>query len=134
MVNLVEKFNNAKKQKIAENAKKFIEFNVGDTISVGYRITEGANTRLQNFEGTVLAKSKDAKNFNATFVVRKISAGIGVERKFQFHSPLVEEIKVVKSGIVNKAKLYYLRDLTGKSARIKEDLTKLGKKSVAITE
>ena len=102
--------------------KKVVPFNVGDVVSVSYRITEGANTRIQNFEGIVIAKSKKEENYNSTFVVRKISSGIDVERKFLFHSPLVEEIKLIKKGIVNRAKLYYMRDRRGKSERIKEDL------------
>ena len=128
-MNLLNKFNEARSQKTAENKKKYTEFDVGDTISVAYRITEGANTRVQNFEGVVIAKSKKPNNYDASFVVRKISHEIGVERKFLFHSPLVEEIIFVKKGIVNRAKLYYLRDLKGKATRIKEDLRYRTKKS-----
>ncbi|MDR2527247.1 MAG: 50S ribosomal protein L19 [Rickettsiales bacterium] len=127
MVNLLEKFNNEKKQKRADFSGKFIKFNVGDVVSVAYKITEGATTRIQNFEGVVLAKSKKPDSYNSSFVVRKISDGVGVERKFLFHSPLVDSIKLVRSGIVNRAKLYYLRKLTGKATRIKEDLSNLKK-------
>ena len=122
-MNLLNKFNEARSSKTAENKKKYTEFDVGDTISVAYRISEGANTRIQNFEGVVIAKSKKPENYNSSFVVRKMSHEIGVERKFLFHSPLVEEIKFVRKGDVRKAKLYHLRDLKGKAARIKEDLT-----------
>lgn len=121
-MNLLNKFNEVRSSKTAENKKKYTEFDVGDTISVAYRISEGANTRIQNFEGVVIAKSKKPENYNSSFVVRKMSHEIGVERKFLFHSPLVEEIKFVRKGDVRKAKLYHLRDLKGKAARIKEDL------------
>ena len=122
-MNLLNKFNEARSSKTAENKKKYTEFDVGDTISVAYRISEGANTRIQNFEGVVIAKSKKPENYNSSFVVRKMSHEVGVERKFLFHSPLVEEIKFVRKGDVRKAKLYHLRDLKGKAARIKEDIT-----------
>lgn len=128
-MNLLEKFNKARSAKTAENEKKYTEFDVGDTVSVAYRITEGNNTRIQNFEGVVIAKSKKAENYDANFVIRKISHGIGVERKFLFHSPLVEEITFIRKGLVSRAKLYYLRKLKGKAARIKEDLRYRVKKS-----
>jgi len=121
-MSLLNKFNEARSQKTAENKGKSTKFEVGDTISVAYRITEGSNTRIQNFEGVVIAKSRKPENYNSSFVVRKISHEIGVERKFLFHSPLVERIDFVKKGIVNKAKLYYMRNLKGKATRIKEDL------------
>ena len=122
-MNLLNKFNEARSSKTAENKKKYTEFDVGDTISVAYRISEGANTRIQNFEGVVIEKKKKPENYNSSFVVRKMSHEVGVERKFLFHSPLVEEIKFVRKGDVRKAKLYHLRDLKGKAARIKEDIT-----------
>lgn len=128
-MNLLNKFNEARSNKTAENKKKYTEFRVGDTIAVAYRITEGSNTRLQSFEGVVVAKSKKPDNYDANFVVRKISHEIGVERKFPFHSPLVEEITFIKKGIVGRAKLYYLRDLKGKATRIKEDLKYKAKKN-----
>lgn len=130
-MNLLNKFNEARSKKTAENKKKYTEFDVGDTIAVAYRITEGSNTRLQSFEGVVIAKSKKPDNYDASFIVRKISHEIGVERKFLFHSPLVEEIAFVKKGIVGRAKLYYLRDLKGKATRIKEDLKYKTKKNDA---
>ena len=128
-MNLLEKFNATQSQKTTENKKKCTAFKVGDTISVAYRITEGNNTRVQNFEGIVIAKSKKPENYNASFVIRKISHEIGVERKFLFHSPLIEEIVFVRKGIVNRAKLYYLRNLKGKATRIKEDLRSKTKKA-----
>ena len=122
MTNLLEKFNKAKSEETSKNKKKYTEFDVGDTIIVAYRITEGANTRVQNFEGIVIAKNKNVNNYDASFVVRKISHEIGVERKFMFHSPLIEEIIFVRKGTVKRAKLYFLRNLRGKAARIKEDI------------
>ncbi|MDX2083322.1 MAG: 50S ribosomal protein L19 [Rickettsiales bacterium] len=97
-------------------------FKVGDTVSVKYKITEGGNSRIQAFNGIVIAKTKDASNYAATFTVRKISSGIGVERKFTIYSPLLVSVEVLKQGIVRRAKLYYLRNLTGKASRIKEKL------------
>lgn len=127
-MNLLNKFNEAKSKQATENKKKWTEFSVGDTIAVAYRISEGANTRLQNFEGVVIAKSKQPSNYDASFTVRKISHEIGVERKFLFHSPLVEEIAFVRKGTVKRSKLYYLRDLKGKATRIKENLKFKSKK------
>lgn len=118
-MNILENFD--KKQ--IENLKgdsKFFDFKPGDTVNVSYRITEGSTTRIQNFEGVVIAKNRGKDNFSASFVVRKISHGVGVERKFLLHSPLVEKIELVHKGIVRRGKLYYLRDLKGKSARIKK--------------
>lgn len=107
-----------------KNAKRssFPKIKVGDTVSVKYKITEGATTRLQAFQGIVIAKAKAQDNFAATFTVRKISSGVGVERKFTLSSPLVDSIEVLKQGVVRRAKLYYLRNLTGKASRIKEKL------------
>lgn len=94
------------------------DFNVGDTIRVSVRITEGDTTRVQAFEGTVIAMK--ASGSAKTFTVRKISFGIGVERCFPFNSPNVEKIDVVRSGHVRRAKLYYLRDRIGRAARLEE--------------
>ncbi|MES2961619.1 MAG: 50S ribosomal protein L19 [Pseudomonadota bacterium] len=98
------------------------KFKVGDTVSVKYKITEGANTRIQAFNGVVIARTKHETNYAATFTVRKISSGIGVERKFPLYSPLLAGVEVLKQGVVRRAKLYYLRTLTGKASRIKEKL------------
>ena len=122
-MNLLEKFNQKQTTKI-DNSAKMVEFKVGDTVAVSCRIQEENTTRIQIFEGVVIAKSKQLDNFDASFTVRKISHGVGVERKFQFHSPLIEKIQVLHKGIVRRAKLYYLRDLNGKAARIKKQVFK----------
>jgi large subunit ribosomal protein L19 len=98
------------------------KFKVGDTVSVKYKITEGTNTRIQAFSGVVIARTKHETNYAATFTVRKISSGLGVERKFPLYSPLLAGVEVLKQGVVRRAKLYYLRTLTGKASRIKEKL------------
>lgn len=126
MTNLIEQFNIDQAAKINEGRgglDAFIpNFKVGDTIKVKYKITEGATTRIQVFMGVVIAKSKSFVNYNSTFTVRKISSGIGVERKFPLYSPLLAGVEMVKQGVVRRAKLYYLRNLTGKASRIKEKL------------
>ena len=99
--------------------KDLPQFQSGDTVSVGVKVIEGTRSRVQTFEGVVIAISAGA-GINKTFTVRKISNGVGVERIFPFHSPNLEAIKVVKRGKVRRAKLYYLRNLKGKAARIKE--------------
>lgn len=94
------------------------DFRAGDTVSVRVVVREGSRDRLQAFEGAVIAKQN--RGLNSSFTVRKISHGVGVERTFQTHSPAIESIKVLRRGDVRKAKLYYLRDRSGRSARIKE--------------
>ena len=94
------------------------DFSPGDTVVVQVRVKEGERERLQAYEGIVIAKRN--RGLNSSFTVRKISHGEGVERVFQTHSPAVAEIKVKRRGDVRRAKLYYLRDLSGKAARIKE--------------
>ena len=94
------------------------EFRVGDTVRVNVSIKEGNKSRIQAFEGLVIAKKNSG--ISETFTVRKVSAGIGVERTFLVNSPLVDSIVIVKKGRVRRAKLYYIRDLSGKAARIKE--------------
>jgi len=94
-------------------------FRSGDTINVGVKVVEGNKSRVQNFEGVVIAKSSGG-GMDKTFTIRKISNGVGVERIFPINSPNIDSIKVVKKGKVRRAKLYYLRDLKGKAARIKE--------------
>ena len=96
------------------------EFSPGDTIIVQVKVKEGTRERLQAFEGFVLAKRN--RGLNSSFTVRKISHGEGVERVFQLHSPLIASIEVVRKGDVRRAKLYYMRDLRGKKARIKEKI------------
>ena len=106
--------------------KKFPEFFAGDTIKVGVRIVEGKRERLQYFEGVCIAKKN--RDINSSFTVRKISFGEGVERTFALYSPIIGSIKVIRSGKVKRAKLYYLRERKGKSARISEKI----KKSIGI--
>ena len=96
------------------------EFAPGDTIVVQVKVKEGNRERLQAFEGVVIGKRN--RGLNSSFTVRKISHGVGVERTFQTHSPLVDSVSVKRRGDVRQAKLYYLRNLTGKAARIKEKL------------
>lgn len=97
------------------------EFRTGDTVRVNIKIKEGEKERTQAFEGTVIRKR--GNGVRSTITVRKVSYGVGVERTFPFNSPALESIKVVGKGIVRKAKLYYLRNLRGKAARIKEKVT-----------
>ncbi len=106
----------------AEQLKKDMPvFNPGDTVVVQVKVKEGERERLQAFEGVVIAKRN--RGLNSAFTVRKISHGVGVERVFQTHSPLVGDIQVKRRGAVRRAKLYYLRDLSGRAARIKEKLS-----------
>ena len=100
--------------------KELPEFNPGDTVSVSVRVKEGERERLQAFDGVVIGKRN--KGINSSFIVRKISHGVGVERTFQTHSPLIASIEVKRRGDVRKAKLYYLRERSGRSARIKEKI------------
>ena len=101
-----------------ENMKESVpEFNIGDTVKVGVKIKEGDKERIQNYEGVVIARKNGG--VRETFTVRKISNGVGVERTFPLHSPLVASIEVVRKGSPRRAKLYYVRDLTGKAAKIK---------------
>ena len=93
-------------------------FNVGDTVKVGFKVIEGTKERIQNFEGVVIAKKHGG--IRESFTVRRMSFGVGVERTFPVHSPKIASIAVVKRGKVRRAKLYYLRGLTGKAAKIQE--------------
>ena len=117
----IEDINKAAIQKITAN-KKITEFSPGDTIKVGVKIVEGKRQRIQYFEGVCIAKKN--RDLNSSFTVRKISFGEGVERTFALYSPNVDSIKVIRSGKVRRAKLYYLRDRKGKSARIAEKIKK----------
>ncbi len=98
--------------------KEVPQFNVGDTVRVGVRIKEGEKSRVQAFEGTVIAKKHGG--IAETFTVRRISHGVGVERVFPVHSPVVETVEVVRKGKVRRGKLYYLRNRVGKAAKVKE--------------
>ena len=117
----IEEINQSKVQKIISE-RKHPEFFPGDIVKVGVRITEGKRDRIQYFEGVCIAKKN--RNINSSFTVRKISFGEGVERTFALYSPIVDTIKIIRSGQVRRAKLYYLRDRTGKSARIAEKIKK----------
>ena len=117
----IEDINKAQIEKLTSK-KKITNFFPGDTIRVGVRIVEGKRERIQNFEGVCIAKKN--RDINSSFTVRKISFGEGVERTFALYSPIVSSIKVIRSGKVRRAKLYYLRDRKGKSARISEKIKK----------
>jgi len=120
-MNILQKFEQDQLSKLTEN-KTIPDFQAGDTLKVGVRIVEGKNERVQDFEGMCIAK-KNA-GINSSFTVRKISYGEGVERIFPLYGPRLDYIEVVRRGDVRRAKLYYLRGRTGKSARIKEKLNK----------
>ena len=117
----IEDINREAIKKIVAN-KKITDFSPGDTIKVGVKIVEGKRERIQYFEGVCIAKKN--RDINSSFTVRKISFGEGVERTFALYSPNVDSIKVIRSGKVRRAKLYYLRDRKGKSARIAEKIKK----------
>ena len=109
------------REEIARLGKKIPDFSPGDTVVVSVNVVEGTRKRLQAYEGVVIAKRN--RGLNSSFIVRKISSGEGVERTFQLYSPLIAAIEVKRRGDVRRAKLYYLRARSGKSARIKEKLT-----------
>jgi len=117
----IEDINKEAIKKIIAN-KKVTEFSPGDTIKIGVKIVEGKRERIQYFEGVCIAKKN--RDLNSSFTVRKISFGEGVERTFALYSPNLDSIKVIRSGKVRRAKLYYLRDRKGKSARIAEKIKK----------
>lgn len=119
MSNLLAEFEK-KEMETFGASKQIPNFRSGDTVKVSVRIIEGANERVQMFEGVVIARR--SAGINSSIVVRKISHDEGVERRFFLYSPLVKAIEVVRHGVVRRAKLYYLRNLRGKAARIKEDL------------
>lgn len=114
MTNIIDSINQAQMK------SDLPKFGPGDTVRVQVRVKEGERERLQAFEGVVI--SKRDRGINSSFTVRKISYGEGVERVFQTHSPLIGDIEIKRRGAVRRAKLYYLRELTGKAARIKEKL------------
>ena len=117
-MNLIETL---EKEEIARLKKTIPEFSPGDTVIVNVNVVEGERKRVQAFEGIVIGKRN--RGLNSSFVVRKISSGEGVERTFQTYSPLIASVEVKRKGAVRRAKLYYLRDRSGKSARIREKLT-----------
>ena len=133
-MNVIEKLNKKEQERLLASGKTIPDFSAGDTLVVQVKIKEGTRERLQAFEGVCLGRS--GAGLNESFTVRKISYGEGVERVFPVYSPLVEEIIIKRKGRVRRAKLYYLRELRGKSARIKErvsgrgiDQNRRGKKS-----
>ena len=117
----IEDINKEAVKKITSN-KKITNFAPGDTVKVGVKIVEGKRERIQYFEGVCIAKKN--RDINSSFTVRKISFGEGVERTFALYSPIVDSVKVIRSGNVRRAKLYYLRTRQGKSARIAEKIKK----------
>ena len=123
-MNVIEQIEKAEQERLLSGEKNIPDFSAGDTLVVQVRITEGSRTRLQAFEGVCIARS--GAGIKESFTVRKISYGEGVERVFPLYSPLVEAIEVKRRGKVRRAKLYYLRDRRGKSARIAERTTGRG--------
>jgi len=123
MMNLIQKL---EQEEIARIGKTIPDFVPGDTVIVSVKVVEGERKRVQAFEGVVVAKKN--RGINSSFIVRKISSGEGVERTFQTHSPIIASIEIKRRGDVSRAKLYYLRQRSGKSARIKE---KLGTRAMA---
>jgi len=125
-MNLIEQL---EEEHVAELGKKRPEFAPGDTLRVNVKVKEGDRERLQAYEGVCIGRA--GRGLNENFTVRKISFGEGVERVFPVHSPMVDSIEVVRRGKVRRAKLYYLRDRAGKSARITEKVEKSGKEESA---
>src|SRR5476651_1532337 len=125
-MNLIDKL---EQEEITRLGKTLPVFAPGDTVVVSVNVVEGERKRVQAFEGVVIAKRN--RGLNSGFIVRKISAGEGVERTFQTYSPIIASVEVKRKGDVRRAKLYYLRDRSGKSARIREKLTK---RAVAVPE
>jgi len=116
-MNLIQQL---EKEEVARLGKVIPEFKTGDTVVVNVNVVEGDRKRVQAYEGVVIGKR--SRGLNSSFIVRKISSGEGVERTFQTHSPLIASIEVKRKGDVSRAKLYYLRERSGKAARIKERL------------
>jgi large subunit ribosomal protein L19 len=116
MSNIIQAIENEQMQ-----GKVIPQFSSGDTVVVSVKVKEGERVRVQSFEGIVIAKRN--RGLNSAFTVRKISHGVGVERVFQTYSPIIENIEVKRRGDVRRAKLYYMRELSGRAARIKEKLT-----------
>lgn len=132
MANTLQKFEARQVEKLAGN-KEIPKFSVGDTLKVNIKIKEGERERVQAYEGICIARFGSETNINASFTVRKISLGEGVERVFPLFAPVIESIELVRRGDVRRAKLYYLRDRRGKSARISERTTGHGLE-VEVTE
>lgn len=126
MSNIIQILENEQMQTVAKNIPDFAP---GDTVVVQVKVKEGERVRLQSFEGVVIAKRN--RGLNSAFTVRKISHGVGVERVFQTYSPIIESVEVKRHGEVRRAKLYYMRELSGKAARIREKLKKSTKTTTA---
>lgn len=126
MANIIETL---EQEEIARLGKSIPDFAAGDTVVVGVNVVEGTRKRVQSYEGVVIAKRN--RGLNSSFIVRKISSGEGVERTFQTYSPLIASIEVKRRGDVRRSKLYYLRERSGKSARIKEKLQSREKETAA---
>ncbi|MEM6339415.1 MAG: 50S ribosomal protein L19 [Pseudomonadota bacterium] len=126
MSSVIKQYEKEQIEKLTEK-KEIPEFRAGDTVRVSVRVIDGTTERLQAYEGVVIAKRN--KGLTSSFVVRKVSHGEGVERRFLTYSPIVAKIDVVKRGVVRRAKLFYLRDLSGKAARIPERKTYAKKKA-----
>jgi large subunit ribosomal protein L19 len=116
-MNIIQKIEEEEMKRIG---KKFPEFSPGDTVIVNVGVVEGERKRVQGYEGVVIAKK--SRGINSSFTVRKVSSGEGVERTFQTYSPLIDSIEVKRKGAVRRAKLYYMRKLSGKGARIREKI------------
>ncbi|WP_028874755.1 50S ribosomal protein L19 [Tepidiphilus margaritifer] len=127
-MNLIEQIEREEIARLTAD-KSIPDFRAGDTVAVQVKVKEGNRERLQTFEGVVIARRN--RGLNSSFIVRKISSGEGVERTFQLYSPLVASIKVVRRGDVRRAKLYYLRERSGKAARIKEKIVRKTQESAA---
>ena len=127
-MNLIEQIEREEIARLTAD-KSIPDFRAGDTVAVQVKVKEGNRERLQAYEGVVIARRN--RGLNSSFIVRKISSGVGVERTFQLYSPLVASIQVVRRGDVRRAKLYYLRERSGKSARIKEKIVRKTQESAA---
>jgi large subunit ribosomal protein L19 len=127
-MNLIEQIEREEIARLTAD-KSIPDFRAGDTVAVQVKVKEGNRERLQTFEGVVIARRN--RGLNSSFIVRKISSGVGVERTFQLYSPLVASIQVVRRGDVRRAKLYYLRERSGKAARIKEKIVRKNRESAA---
>ncbi|SPR13636.1 50S ribosomal protein L19 [Orientia tsutsugamushi] len=118
-MNLIKQFEQEQIKKLTQG-KSIPNFKPGDTVKVNLRIIEGANERIQAYQGVVIARAN--RSISSSFTVRKISHGQGIERKFMLYSPLISSIELIKQGVVRRAKLYYLRNLQGRKAKIREKI------------
>ncbi|WP_064643529.1 50S ribosomal protein L19 [Orientia tsutsugamushi] len=118
-MNLIKQFEQEQIKKLTQG-KSIPNFKPGDTVKVNLRIIEGANERIQAYQGVVIARAN--RSISSSFTVRKISHGKGIERKFMLYSPLISSIELIKKGVVRRAKLYYLRNLQGRKAKIREKI------------